>query len=59
MAVETLLTCDACGFTAPVGSDAWESVEHPPVGRLTRCPECGSTDVHNRGRARGTGERRD
>ena len=45
----TVLTCDGCGFEAPTGGDAWEHVTDPTLGRLTRCPECGSTNVHNRG----------
>lgn len=45
----TIARCDRCGFEAPDGSDAWESVDHPPLGELTRCPECGSTNVYSRG----------
>ncbi|QZP37111.1 zinc ribbon-containing protein [Halobaculum magnesiiphilum] len=45
----SVLTCDGCGFEAPTGDDAWEHVTDPRLGRLTRCPECGSTNVHNRG----------
>ena len=41
----TRLTCQQCGFTAPVG-DAWDEVDHPPLGTLTQCPECGSTRIH-------------
>jgi len=37
--------CYNCGFEAPVGSDAWETADHPSLGTLTRCPECGSTDT--------------
>lgn len=40
------LTCLRCGFEAPMG-DAWHAVEHPPLGTLTQCPECGSTDIHS------------
>jgi hypothetical protein len=40
--------CIACGFEAAAGSDAWETADHPSLGALTRCPECGSTDVHSR-----------
>ncbi|QLG64295.1 hypothetical protein [Halorarum salinum] len=42
----TRLTCLGCGFAAPVG-EAWDRVAHPPLGTLTRCPECGSTNVHS------------
>ncbi len=38
--------CIECGFEAPVGDDEWDAVDHPPLGTVTRCPECGSTDVH-------------
>ena len=44
-----LATCDECGFEAPDGSDAWEVADHPPLVRLTRCPDWGSTNVHSRG----------
>ncbi|MEF8841423.1 MAG: hypothetical protein V5A62_07320 [Haloarculaceae archaeon] len=37
--------CQRCGFRAESGSSEWETVESPPIGELTRCPECGSTDV--------------
>jgi predicted RNA-binding Zn-ribbon protein involved in translation (DUF1610 family) len=49
MRTETALVCDNCGFTAPADDDAWRTVDHPPLGKLTQCPECGSTNVHNRG----------
>jgi hypothetical protein len=41
--------CIGCGFEAAAGSDAWETVNHPSLGSLTQCPECGSTDVHSLG----------
>ncbi len=41
--------CFGCGFEAPDGSDAWATVNHPPLGTLTQCPECGSTDIRGRG----------
>ncbi|WP_200778341.1 hypothetical protein [Halobaculum gomorrense] len=44
----SVLTCDGCGFEKPIGSDAWERLRDPTLGTLTRCPECGSTNVHNR-----------
>lgn len=37
--------CLACGYTAPSGGDEWDHVDSPPLGELTRCPECGSTNV--------------
>jgi len=40
--------CSNCGFEAPAGSDEWGSAAHPSLGVLTACPECGSTDVHDR-----------
>ena len=45
MSVRTTHRCLACGFEAPAGSDEWSTVEHPPPGELTQCPECGSTDT--------------
>ena len=44
-----LSRCFACGFKAPTGGDEWTSVIHPPLGTLTQCPECGSTDVRSPG----------
>jgi len=37
--------CQGCGFEAESGSSEWDTVESPPIGELTQCPECGSTDV--------------
>ena len=37
--------CHKCGFRAPQGADEWGSAEHPSLGTLTRCPECGSTNI--------------
>lgn len=45
-ATATRLRCVPCGFEAPSDDDAWERVDHPPIGTVTRCPECGSTDTH-------------
>ena len=45
MPVETMTQCAACGFRAPSGADEWGSVQHPPLGEMTQCPECGSTDT--------------
>lgn len=50
--VDTNMTdarCDSCGFTAPDGSDEWDRVDYAPMGALTQCPECGSTEVYSRG----------
>lgn len=45
----TVARCDSCGFEAPDGSSKWARVFHPPLGRITQCPECGSTDIYSRG----------
>jgi len=37
--------CIACGFEADTGGEDWNVVESPSFGRLTSCPECGSTNV--------------
>jgi DNA-directed RNA polymerase subunit RPC12/RpoP len=37
--------CQRCGFRAESGSSEWDAVDSPPMGTLTQCPECGSTDV--------------
>jgi DNA-directed RNA polymerase subunit RPC12/RpoP len=39
------LICANCGFEATADSDDRSSVEHPPIGTLAKCPECGSTGV--------------
>jgi len=44
---ETTLRCVNCGFEAPAG-DEWKRVDYPPMGTLTQCPDCGSTNVVNR-----------
>jgi len=36
--------CRNCGFSASPG-EGWSTVEVPKFGTMTRCPECGSTDV--------------
>lgn len=43
----TRIVCGNCGFEAP--REEWGSVEHPTLGTLTQCPECGSTDVRTAG----------
>lgn len=42
------LRCLPCGFEAAAGSDDWDTTDHPPLGTMTRCPECGSTNIHTR-----------
>lgn len=37
--------CRNCGFEAPGGDDAWRRIEVPKLGRMTQCPNCGSTDI--------------
>ena len=44
--MSTHARCDGCGFEAERGTDAWTAVDHPSLGTLTACPECGSTRVH-------------
>ena len=39
--------CLQCGFEAPRGND-WGAADHPTLGSMTQCPECGSTDVSSR-----------
>ena len=45
MSIDTTTRCLACGFEASAEDDAWGSVRHPPLGEMTQCPECGSTDL--------------
>jgi predicted RNA-binding Zn-ribbon protein involved in translation (DUF1610 family) len=45
---ESRIVCLSCGFETPAGSDAWETADHPSLGALTRCPECGSTNTTSR-----------
>lgn len=44
MAIESVLRCFECGHEAPAGED-WDKVEHPPLGTLTQCKSCGSTNI--------------
>ncbi|WP_222918102.1 anaerobic ribonucleoside-triphosphate reductase [Natrinema sp. SYSU A 869] len=37
--------CRNCGFEAPGGDDEWRRITVPKLGRMTQCPDCGSTDV--------------
>lgn len=48
MAVENTAhaKCLGCGYVARSGSDEWSSDTHPTLGKLTKCPDCGSTDIH-------------
>lgn len=38
--------CLNCGFEA--GPGEWNAIEVPPLGRMTQCPECRSTNVTSR-----------
>lgn len=42
---QELSHCVTCGYEAATGGDDWEFVESPSLGRMTSCPECGSTNV--------------
>lgn len=44
MVTITTHRCLQCGFESP-DADAWDRVDHPPLGTLKQCPECGSTDT--------------
>ena len=44
----SISVCRQCGYQAASGSDEWNRISAPPFGRITQCPECGSTDVTNR-----------
>ncbi|WP_254546929.1 hypothetical protein [Halomarina pelagica] len=47
--VDTITSrCLRCGFEAPAGDSTWGRVEVPPLGTMTQCPECGSTNVIGR-----------
>ncbi|MCU4926271.1 hydrogenase maturation nickel metallochaperone HypA [Halobacteria archaeon AArc-dxtr1] len=37
--------CLNCGFKADGGSAEWLRLEVPGIGRMTQCPDCGSTNV--------------
>lgn len=45
MSTESTSRCLNCGFEAPPGADEWNEIDAPPLGSLTQCPECESTDV--------------
>jgi predicted Zn-ribbon and HTH transcriptional regulator len=38
--------CLNCGFEAEQGE--WDSVDAPPLGQMTQCPECKSTNIMSR-----------
>jgi len=40
-----LSRCTNCGFEAASRGDDWEWTESPSFGRMTSCPDCGSTDI--------------
>lgn len=37
--------CIACGFESDAGGGDWAEAEHPGLGTITACPECGSTNT--------------
>ncbi|MFB6096643.1 MAG: hypothetical protein ABEJ74_04580 [Haloferacaceae archaeon] len=39
----TALQCLNCGFEGP--RSEWDRIEYRPLGTLTQCRECGSTNV--------------
>ncbi len=43
-----MLRCFRCGFEADSDSGQWRKIDHPPLGNLTQCPECGSTDIRQK-----------
>lgn len=45
----TQIKCISCGFEAPQGSEDWGHVEYRPLGTLTQCPSCGSTNTTSLG----------
>jgi transposase len=44
----TSTTCRNCGFATRTDSDEWDAADHPSLGTITQCPECGSTDTTTR-----------
>ncbi|WP_195156006.1 hypothetical protein [Halococcus agarilyticus] len=48
MVDDTTSRCLSCGFEA-ASRDSWDAVDAPPLGTVTQCPDCGSTDVYTRG----------
>lgn len=45
MSVASTQRCLECGFEAPPSDDVWDRIDHPPLGELAQCPECGSTNT--------------
>jgi hypothetical protein len=41
----TKTKCLNCGFEADSSSEEWKTTAHPPLGTLTQCPECSSTNT--------------
>ena len=41
----TRTRCLNCGFETEPESGKWETADHPTLGTLAKCPECGSTDT--------------
>ena len=41
-------TCVNCGYSAEAATDDWERADHPTLGTLTQCPQCRSTNIHQR-----------
>ena len=48
MSLDTMNRCLECGYEATPDPENWGTVDHPPLGKLTQCPECGSTNTHRR-----------
>jgi len=46
MSLDTMNRCLECGYEAAPGPENWATVDHPPLGELTQCPKCGSTNTH-------------
>jgi hypothetical protein len=44
----TMPQCLNCRYEASLESGEWNSVEVPPLGDLTQCPECGSTNIRGK-----------
>jgi predicted Zn-ribbon and HTH transcriptional regulator len=46
--MSTMPRCLNCGYEAALDEGGWNSVEAPPLGNLTQCPECNSTNILGR-----------
>lgn len=42
------LKCLNCGTETATETEQWPSIDYSPLGTLTQCPECGSTNVTSR-----------